>query len=56
VTAQEGKGRLQGRPFMLPQRRHPAICIVFGAEFQRIDEYSGEKRRLSGMGAMYYNI
>lgn len=56
VTAQEGKGRLQGRPFMLPQRRHPAICIVFGAEFQRIDEYRGEKRRLSGMGAMYYNI
>lgn len=56
VTAQEGKGRLQGRPFMLPQRRHPAICIVFGAEFQRIDEYRGEKRRLSGMGAMYYNV
>lgn len=56
VTAQEGKGRLQGRPFMLPQRRHPAICIVFGTEFQRIDEYRGEKRRLSGMGAMYYNV
>ena len=56
MTAQEEKGRPQGRPFMLPQRRHPAICIVFGAEFQRIDEYRGEKRRLSGMDAMYYNI
>jgi len=34
--------------FMLPQRRHPAICIVFGAEFQRIDEYRGKNAACQG--------